>query len=991
MNFLLAALARECRENMLREKILVVPSYQAGHILCESLAQEGTGWVNLRIETPLGIALRIAGEHLAVHHITLNPAYFSAVVVEGILLKLRDEGSLNYFSGQQITQGLADSLSSALLEMRTCGINSDSLVGDHFICSAKGQDIKLLLREYEEYLVEHNCLDHPGLVSLALTLVADYQPKNEDSIYLVPSCYRWEPQVEKLIKSLAGADLCFLSIEQTIEAERSVQTAPELEWFSCPELVPPLLSDGSVSFFHSYGLLNELREILCRIQREQIPIDQVSIAYTTDEYIPALYSLSRSLGFGLTVFEGLPVALTGPGRALQGLNSWLNSGFSAAVLCQLIQSGDLILQLDDDTIRPFDAVQLLRDAGIGWGRDRYLLLEQQGEKRSSSLYSSINSLLKQIPTENDEGMVSLCDFCSGLAEILPTVSSVEGELDEAALAALISYLEQTAAISSFKLGLAEAVERIAELSGKLRVGNAGPQPGQLHLASYCNLIWSDRPHTFIVGLDADTFPGVFRQDPILLDSERGQINPGLKLGVNKLAEHQFDMATALFSRSGDLVLSYPSFDVVESREHYPASLLLRVYRLLKGDQSLDYSDLLNYLGQPVGYCGQCGEDSLGEVEWWLYQALEGKVRDSAVVEECYANIKKGRTAARARQESEPTIYDGALDRAALPVDTAVASRIQQKPISCSQLECLATCPFSYFLRYILKVEPPQDLRYDPARWLDPLQRGSLLHSVFCDFMRQLANNGERVDAKRHKNLIYQIALELVEQYRKRVPVPSDLIFKSETNEILESCDFFLAIESRRKSLPVFFEVPFGLGEEEVKRAGYGLAEPVTLDLGQGQLLSICGRIDRIDQISKDCFSVWDYKTGKGKAYGDEKFYDKGRQTQHAIYAIAAEEILRVFSPDAFPQIVVSGYIFPSKKGEGRQTPRQVKDRESLVNLLNTMHEIIEKSTFVASHENAQCSYCDYAQVCNQDAAALRAKKIHHADRLDPWRRLQTYV
>ncbi|HBG23027.1 MAG TPA: hypothetical protein DDW83_07220, partial [Peptococcaceae bacterium] len=80
------------------------------------------------------------------------------------------------------------------------------------------------------------CLDHPGLVSLALTLVADYQSENEDSIYLVPSSYRWEPQVEKLIKSLAGECLHFLSIEETVEAEQPVNTDPELEWLGAPEL-----------------------------------------------------------------------------------------------------------------------------------------------------------------------------------------------------------------------------------------------------------------------------------------------------------------------------------------------------------------------------------------------------------------------------------------------------------------------------------------------------------------------------------------------------------------------------------------------------------------------------------------------------------------------------------------------------------------------------------------------------------------------------------
>ncbi|MGI6405080.1 MAG: hypothetical protein ACOX2E_01090 [Syntrophaceticus sp.] len=67
---------------------------------------------------------------------------------------------------------------------------------------------------------------------------------------------------------------------------------------------------------------------------------------------------------------------------------------------------------------------------------------------------------------------------SGLAEILRALSRVEDELDKAAVSTIISCLEQTAAYSPFELGLEGAVERIADMLGKLRVGNAGPKPGQ---------------------------------------------------------------------------------------------------------------------------------------------------------------------------------------------------------------------------------------------------------------------------------------------------------------------------------------------------------------------------------------------------------------------------------------------------------------------------------------------------------------------------------
>lgn len=61
MNFLLAALAKECQKNMLREKILVVPSYQSGHVLCESLSLSGTGWVNFDLDSHIKLLLK-AGE-----------------------------------------------------------------------------------------------------------------------------------------------------------------------------------------------------------------------------------------------------------------------------------------------------------------------------------------------------------------------------------------------------------------------------------------------------------------------------------------------------------------------------------------------------------------------------------------------------------------------------------------------------------------------------------------------------------------------------------------------------------------------------------------------------------------------------------------------------------------------------------------------------------------------------------------------------------------
>ena len=55
-------------------------------------------------------------------------------------------------------------------------------------------------------------------------------------------------------------------------------------------------------------------------------------------------------------------------------------------------------------------------------------------------------------------------------------------------------------------------------------------------------------------------------------------------------------------------VSYTHLDVYKRQ--------LQIYRQMKADPLLDYSDFLSSLGEPVGYsCGNA--DPLDEVEWWL--------------------------------------------------------------------------------------------------------------------------------------------------------------------------------------------------------------------------------------------------------------------------------------------------------------------------------------------------------------------------------------
>ena len=183
--------------------------------------------------------------------------------------------------------------------------------------------------------------------------------------------------------------------------------------------------------------------------------------------------------------------------------------------------------------------------------------------------------------------------------------------------------------------------------------------------------------------------------------------------------------------------------------------------------------------------------------------------------------------------------------------------------------------------------------------------------------------------------------------------------------------------------PLLFEVSFGTGRRRRAGAGKrgeaaaekGMEEPAVLDLGGERRISIAGRIDRIDRVGDGRYRVIDYKTGGYSIYEDLVAFGEGRVLQYALYAIAAEQILKKLKIDARPVVVESGYYFPTRKGEGNKIFREF-DRKAFKSLVSEILSILEKGNFVANPGlgDIECEeYCDYAPICGGASAKDRAK------------------
>ncbi|MFC1580063.1 PD-(D/E)XK nuclease family protein [Thermodesulfobacteriota bacterium] len=1033
MNAAIQRLSEMCEEHRFDEKLLFVPSYAIGQQITEHLAKKIKSWINLRVTTVAGYAQELTVNELGNGGIRLIDSLESLMIVEKLFLEDESLGGDDaYFQGAQGVPGIFKSLERAVSEIRLTGLFGDGLDPAAFIVQDKGEEFVRLTEAYESFLKENNLIDRAGVLAMAVDkLEKGYNP-GKDRIVMIFSDFPLG-ELEKTLIILAGSDSPVV-IPHTRPAglkqpkrffgythddssavrgeEKDVDLLSRL--FSSEEAAGPF-GDGSVTLFHALGESNEVREVFRRVLKEGVRLDEVEILVSTVEpYTPFFYEIATALEVPATFAGGLPVTYTRPGRALALYLQWQMEEFAARHLQRLFQGGCLDMDRMDPTGErptPSHAARMIRDAGVGWGRDRYPVrfkaLEEgyraraaekreEGEEEKAGrlentaakvawLNRYVEKILKTVPLGKNGDGVSIAETCAGAVAFLEEFCRVAGNGDVAARGRLVQILESMGGTPSTPLSPAEAAERVERVVRETRVGQSNPRPGHVHVAHYRSGGRSGRSRTFVVGLNQSRFPGTLRQDPVILDVERERLGPGMVRAKDLLEENTYIMVKTLGSLQGKVTLSYPCRDLLEDRELFPSPIVLNAYRLITGDREGDYRDLNRFLGEPVGFIQVYDSVPTCGWEWWLSQTEKGYTADSVLA--VYKALEQGVGAETEREKEELSVYEGWVPSSKDTMDPTREGIV----LSCSRLESLAKCPFAFFVQYVLGVEPLEEIERDMTQWLDPLQRGQLLHDVFCAFFVHLSEKGERPSFKAHMKQLERMAVEEVERWKMEVPPAGELAFNRELEQINQTLQVFLRSEEERcrDVEPRFFELSFGLGEEAGEKMSS--AKPVAIKLKTKRTFRLRGRIDRVDQCGEHEYEVWDYKTGSAYGYKEEGYLNRGRHLQHALYSLATETLLRG-ELDKKASVVRAGYFFPSPRGEGRRILKDQRKREELFDVLEDLFELLREGTFPVSVDGDPCGICDFESICGGTKTAVARSKGRLAteEKMAPMRRLQDH-
>ena len=481
----------------------------------------------------------------------------------------------------------------------------------------------------------------------------------------------------------------------------------------------------------------------------------------------------------------------------------------------------------------------------------------------------------------------------------------------------------------------------------------------------------------VLGLSERVFPQRSRQDPLLLDRERRALSPDLATDDDRVTAERLQLRLATGAATQALVASYASMDTAQSRPRVPSFYAIDLQRAVTGHVP-GYEALIRDAQQRSG----------ARLAWPAPQdpatAIDAAEHDLSVLQK-YLRGSEVDIAGRARYlfDLNPALRRSLLarhlrfTRAWTPHDGLVAPpgvlashRLNARAYSASALQRFATCPYQFYLSTVLRLEPRQEAM--PLTILDPLTRGSMVHEMLAEIMRELMHglgaahgrSGRRrprggrrdrdarrrrvrgsphaTDPSRWQDAVAAIRRDVHEWVRR---LPGD-----GTPWTPEGVEIGVGFAG-------------GFGRDEASRR-----EEAVLPDGT----RLHGVVDLLERGDGDQWRITDYKTGKYRLAGNV-VVNGGRTLQPILYAMAVEAAFggRVTASRLYYCTDDGGYedhpwAIAGAVGEGT--------RKAGLEVLAIVDHAIQEGRLPAAPDKDACMWCDFTAVCGPSAQHVPGRK-----------------
>lgn len=976
-------------------KLLVCASMGEGRELLRALAVRRS-WLGWEVTTLRRLAMRLVAAELTAEDLAVADAFEEQAAVDGALDAALEDNRFGHLRELGEAPGFRQAVVNAVEALRLARVPPDRLKSTRTSNEPVRDLLVAVVDGYRSALAAARRIDTADVMGRAVLALRDRGLGDFDTeaTFLVPGL-----SLRGSSGALAGA-----LMESGAGVLRSDPVGelepPQVVWNPHAEAAPlsGMLTTGvdgarggdppRVDLFAASGPSDEIREVLRRAMAAGLRWDEVEIVATDPVvYGGALHALTERLDIPVSYAVGLPVERTRAGRATAAWFRWIQAGYPVDVIRRLLESGDLRAPGRRPGIPPDRLARRLRALRIGWGADRYLpALERaiealEGAPRARrnesedeaarrvarereeleslrSLLSPILAAVPRIDSHDPDHRVSPAELAAGLRAFLDRLAPSDGPSDTARdrLLAITGRIAATlhrpthppAAIALLRRHLEFRVPA-PQREGSAPWVSAG---GHLHLSDIDHGGHAARRATFVVGLDAERFPGSGLQDPLLLDGQRRDLDPAsLPTSADRIAATRFRMAACLARLRGAVTLSYSAWDPTEAREVAPSSVMLQAFRARTERPSASFEELREGLGNAASAIP--GGAALDATDLWFQALHRGGilVDGTEAVRRSYAGLEAGIAAGAALLGDAATAHHGAI-RSRPWLDPRGNPELV---LSASGLEDLGACARRYFYKYGLGIRKPDDPQLDPDVWLDAMNRGRLLHTVYEASLREARERGLRAGSTGFVDLALTVLEREAGWIAREVPPPGAAVRAREITALREDVRSFAEMLVGGDDAWEALELKFGFRGEP----------PAALEL-RGGTVRVRGAIDRVDRVggtgkSGEALRVIDYKTGgSGRFERRLGTFNGGRRLQNVVYSAVAESLLG-------RPVERMEYHFPTRKGQNEAIAYDGAELRRGLGLIDRLLDAASNGRFLPTEEPSDCKFCDYAPICRHSS------------------------
>ena len=485
---------------------------------------------------------------------------------------------------------------------------------------------------------------------------------------------------------------------------------------------------------------------------------------------------------------------------------------------------------------------------------------------------------------------------------------------------------------------------------------------------------------FVVGLAERVFPQRSREDPLLLDAMRRQLDAPLAVEDDRVAGERVRLRLAVGAATERCWLSYPRLDVGQGRARVPSFYALDVVRASTGsvpDHVRFEHDTAIATGAWLAW--PAPDEPASAIDVWEHDlAVLGRLlRPSAQLPvrgaahyllELNPALARSLRTRWARWKRTWSAWDGLIGGHPEVQQRLAGQRLTARPYSVSALQRFSACPYQFLLGAIYRFQPLE--RPEAIVQLDPLTRGAIFHEIQRDVLRALRSRAllPIPDQRRSEahDLLRDVATAVFDRHHDSLAPAIERVWADEIalmhGDLREWLDRLATTSA--EWVPRWFELSFGLPIDGDHDAA-SVPGPIVID---GRY-PIRGAIDMVERHGAlGSLRVTDHKTGRNRTTRG-LVVGGGGTLQPIVYTLVAEKLLE--APVAYARL-----SFATTAGGFTEHPVSVRDehRRAGIEVLEIVDRAVEAGALPQSPRKGACPWCDFRAVCGPLEEQRAARK-----------------